>query len=340
MNHKTIAIIGAGIAGLEASVQLAKLDYQVKILEKKATAGGHLNDWFCLFPDLRPSKEILDNIKYNDEKNVQLFTEAEISSIDKTGDQFTLNIKNGNPVTADAILLTTGFKLFDARKKEEYGYGIYDNVITSKDLEKTYFPKETIKTHNGKTPDRIGIIHCVGSRDEKAGNRYCSKVCCVTGVKQAIEIRKMMPQTEVFCFYMDLRMFGRHYEELYMEAQEKWHVNFIRGRLSEACENTDGSLLLKVEDTLAGKPLKMKVDMMVLLAGFTPAEGTANLAESLGLSIGEDGFLLPADEHNLTNLTTKKGVFVAGTCTGPKSVPETLADARVAALAIHEYFSK
>ncbi|NJO70443.1 MAG: CoB--CoM heterodisulfide reductase iron-sulfur subunit A family protein, partial [Bacteroidetes bacterium] len=104
----------------------------------------------------------------------------------------------------------------------------------------------------GKTPQRIGIVHCVGSRDEKAGNTYCSKVCCVTGVKQAIELKEQLPSSEIFNFYMDLRMYDRYFEDLYKEAQVKHHVQFIRGRLSEAFENPDGTVMIKIEDTLWG----------------------------------------------------------------------------------------
>ena len=103
---------------------------------------------------------------------------------------------------------------------------------------------------------------------KKSETPNCSKVCCATGVKQALELKERLPDTEIYCFYMDLRMYERYFEDLYLEAQQKWGVNFIRGRLSEACENPDGTILVKVEDTLAGKPLKMSLDLMVLLGWF------------------------------------------------------------------------
>ncbi|MCK9616728.1 MAG: FAD-dependent oxidoreductase [Lentimicrobiaceae bacterium] len=339
-SKKSIAIIGAGIAGLEAATQLINAGYSVTLIEKKPRTGGHINDWYCLFPDFRPSSEIKNNYRDIEKKGVHLLLETKVEKINTNPKGFTLALSNGSYLSAHAILCATGFNVFDARKKEEYGYGIYDNVITAKDFEKEFFGKDTFTIANGKLPKRIGWVHCVGSRDEKAGNIYCSKVCCITGVKQAIEIRRKLPQTEVFCFYMDLRMFGRHYEELYKEAQEKWGVNFIRGRLSEACENPDGSLLLKMEDTLAGKPLKMSVDLLVLLAGFVPPDNIGKMKDLLGIALGNDGFILPVDEHLSPNVTQVKGVFVAGTCTGAKTIPETLADARSAALKIMEYLKK
>jgi len=240
-------------------------------------------------------------------------------------------------LTADSIVLATGYELFDARRKEEYGYGIYDNVITSAELEAMFKEGKKIATHDGKTPQRIGIIHCVGSRDEKVGNLYCSKVCCVTGVKQAIEIREMLPECEVYSFYMDLRMYDRNFEELYYEAQQKWGVNFIRGRLSECAEKPDHSLVLKTEDTLTGRPLKMTVDMMVLLVGFIPRPETLKIATMLGLESGTDGFLLSADEHFQDNSTSIAGVFLAGAVKGPACIVNTIADARATAMQVKAY---
>jgi len=334
---KKVVIIGGGIAGMEASITLAELGYHATLLEKSHSTGGHVQDWYQLFPNRRPAKEVLTFSELRMEGKVKTINDADIIEIEKNINDFRILLRNGKLVVADAIVVATGFDLFDAHRKEEYGYGIYENVITSADLEKRFSEGKKILTHDGAAPKRIGIIHCVGSRDEKSGNNYCSKVCCVTGVKQAIEIREMLPETEVFCFYMDLRMFGRHFEELYKESQEKWGVSFIRGRLSEANENTDGSILLKVEDTLAGKPLKMKVDLLVLLAGFVPSGGTKAIGKMLGLPFGDDGFITPKDEHTSTNLTDIQGVFVTGSCTGPKSIQDSIADARAAATQVANY---
>jgi heterodisulfide reductase subunit A len=136
---------------------------------------------------------------------------------------------------------------------------------------------------------------------------------------------------------MDLRMFDRHFEEMYYEAQEKWGIQFIRGRLSEAAENPDHTLLVKLEDTLTGLPLKMKVDLLILLVGFVPSPETRRLAAMLGLKEGDDRFLCPADEHTITNSTTIPGVFLAGTVKGPASIANTITDARATALQVATY---
>jgi heterodisulfide reductase subunit A len=248
-------------------------------------------------------------------------------------------MNNGESISVDAVLVTTGFDLFEARRKEEYGYGIYDNVITSADLETMFSSGGKLTTKTGKEINRVGFVHCVGSRDEKVGNLYCSRVCCVTAVKQAIEVKEMLPESEVFCFYMDLRMFGLDFEALYKEAQEKWGIQFIRGRLSESFENANGTVMVKVEDTLANKPFRMNVDLLVLMSGMVAAEGTDRILKVFGFQTDENRFLLPSDRQLHANDTGLQGVFLAGTCTSPKSIDETLADAKAAALSIIQYLN-
>ena len=186
-------------------------------------------------------------------------------------------------------------------------------------------------------PETIGIVHCVGSRDEKVGNLYCSKLCCVTAVKQAIELREELPESKVFCFYMDMRMGGAFYEELYREAQEKWGVNFIRGKVSEASETIDNKLTIKVEDTLAGRPLKMKLDMLVLMAGMEMSEGGKKIGVIGDLRTGENRFFAAADNHSGSNLSNIEGIFYAGTCTAPMNITETISHARAAVVEVMDW---
>jgi len=339
MNKKVI-VIGGGIAGMESSAHLAALGYDVTLLEKTDKLGGHLLNWEKLFPTMRMGKEVVTFLNEGVEKGkVDVIYNADITKTSEENNGFSIILSNNKTLNADALLVTTGYDLFDASKKEEYGYGIYNNVITSAELEEKFLTGNKITTSDGKTPKRIGFVHCVGSRDEKVGNTYCSKVCCVTAVKQSIEIKEHLPDVEVYCFYMDLRMYGMHFEALYRESQEKWGVNFVRGRLSEACENMDGSILVKVEDTLAGKPMKMSVDLLVLMVGFEPSAGTKKIGNLLNLQFGVNRFFKTADQHTLTNVSNIKGIFFAGTCTGPKTITNTITDARAAASTIANYLS-
>jgi heterodisulfide reductase subunit A2 len=336
MTKKAI-VIGGGVAGMETASQLARLGIEVDLIEKQSLLGGHLNNWDRLFPNRRDSKEVFEYLEKGMNDGISLYMNTEIETIRTAKKGFKVAIRNGKELDSNALVIATGYEVFDASKKEEYGYGIYDNVITSVELEAFFKNKKINKLPGEVAPKRVGIVHCVGSRDEKAGNLYCSKLCCVTGVKQAIEIKEMMPDSEIFCFYMDLRMFDRHFEEMYFEAQEKWGIQFIRGRLSEASENPDHSLLVKMEDTLTGLPLKMKIDLLILLVGFVPSPETKRLASMLGLKEGSDRFLCPADEHTLTNSTEIPGIFLAGTVKGPAGIANTITDARATALQVANF---
>jgi heterodisulfide reductase subunit A len=330
-------VIGGGVAGLEAAGQLSKAGIEVSLVEKESRTGGHLNNWYKLFPDRRKSTEVrdyLDGITLN--HGIKILTDTTIEKFNRNRNSFLITTNKGNELLADAVIVATGFDLFKSARKEEYGYGIYDNVITSADLEKM-FRNDDVVLADGSVPEMVGIIHCVGSRDEKVGNFYCSKLCCVTAVKQAIELREQLPESKVFCFYMDMRMGGAFYEELYREAQEKWGVNFIRGKVSEVSETIDNKLLIKVEDTLAGRPLKMKLDMLVLMAGMEMSEGGKKIAGIGGLKTGENRFFSSSDNHTGSNKSNSEGVFYAGTCTAPMNITETVSHARAAVVEVIDF---
>lgn len=330
-------VIGGGTAGCVASGHLAREGFRVSLIEKDKQTGGNINKWFQLFPDRRKGTEVTAFLqKELDHPLLEVSTGENISNIKNKNNSFLITTNKRELDEAQAVLIATGFDLFDARRKEEYGYGIYENVITSPDLEKM-FHSSKILTSRGSVPKRIGMVHCVGSRDEKVGNFHCSKVCCVTAVKQAIELKEHMPDTELICFYMDMRMFGPYYEELYRESQEKWGVNFIRGKVSETSENIEGRLVIKAEDTLSGKPIRMEVDMLVLMVGMENSRSGLALKEYIDIESGVNGFFKTADNHYGTNLSKVKGLFYAGACTSPMNITDTIAHARSAALEISEY---
>lgn len=330
-----VLIAGAGPAGLEASAALQRLGYNVILIERSETIGGHLARWDRLFPDGESASAVLDSL-IEGIWGVKCFTDTEITSANRLGKSFNIILSNGIIVQADAVLVTTGFDLFEASKKEEYGYGIYDHVITNADLEAFFRNGSDPRINN---PSRIGFVHCVGSRDEKAGCRSCSKVCCATAVKQACEMRQAFPNSQVYCFYMDLRLFGRHYEDMYLSAQRDYGVRFIRGRVAEVSENLDGSLMIKAEDTVASAPLKVSLDLLVLMAGMRPSVSGARIGSLLGLQSEDDGYFRVMDGILDAQRSTVPGLFLAGAATGPKTLPETLADARAAAVKIDKYLS-
>ena len=335
--HSDVLVIGGGTAGIEAAGQLAVAGFTVTIIEKENELGGHVNNWYHLFPDRRNSTEVMSYLRsISENKNIRILKSTGLEKAERKQGKFIVRTSGGAEINSEAIVVATGFDLFRSEKKEEYGYGIYENVITSADLEKM-FSGGVVKLKNGSSPSKIGFVHCVGSRDEKSGNLYCSKLCCVTAVKQAIELRLKLPESKVFCFYMDMRMGGAYYEELYLEAQEKHAVSFIRGKVSEVGEAHNGKLIIKSEDTLAGRPLRMELDMLILMAGMEISEGSRYISQALKLESGVNRFFRSRDNLTGSNLSNVQGVFYAGTCTAPMSIPETISHARGAVFEVISY---
>lgn len=332
---ENIVIIGGGIAGLEAAGQLSALGYKPIIIEKEDHLGGHVADWHRLFPDMTPARDVVNGLIAR-AADANIFLNTGISFVNKLKDSYNIMLSNGISIITRIILVTTGFSVFDASRKEEYGYGVYDQVMTNRDLEH-WFNTGDDKRVNNCAMNAVGFVHCVGSRDEKARNPQCSKVCCITAIKQAIEVKQKFPEAMVYCFYMDLRMFGKKYEDFYINAQRDYGIRFIRGRVSEVSENIDGRVIVKAEDTLSGKPIKVTLDLLVLMAGMVCSPDSTKVANMANLPVDSDGFLKSRD--NITDIieSPKEGVFYAGACTGPKTVPETLAEARAAALEVHLY---
>ena len=328
-----IVIIGGGIAGMEAAANLVRLGYTPIIIEKSDRLGGHVARWNRLFPDLTSADEFVGQLTEAC-KGANIFLNTEVAQINRLKDGYNMVLSNGITISSKYILVTTGFRMFEASKKEEYGYGIYNRVITNSDLER-WFNGNRDERIDGSAINAVGFVHCVGSRDEKAGNGQCSKVCCITAIKQAIELKEMYPDAQIYCFYMDLRLFGKKFEDFYTKAQRDHGIHFIRGRVSEVSENIDGKVIVKAEDTLAGKPIKVTLDLLVLMSGMVCNPDSAKVASMISLASDSDNFLKSEDNITHINSSPRKGVFYAGACTGPKTVPETLAEARAAALAIH-----
>ena len=331
---ENVVVIGGGVAGMEAARELLLLGYNPIVVEQQDHLGGHVAQWNRLFPDISSSGDLVRTLG-DGITDANIFLETKVTFVNRLQNGYLVMLSNGVNIACRAILVATGFKLFDASRKEEYGYGVYDHVVTNADLESWFNGNDSDRFP--AAPKSIGFVHCVGSRDLKAGNSQCSKVCCITAVKQAIEMKERFPDARVFCFYMDLRLFGKKYEDFYIRAQQEFGIQFIRGRVSEVGETLEGRLQVKAEDTLSGKPLKVQLDLLVLMAGMSCNPEVAELARMARLDMDSDGFLRSRDNLGGINESNRPGIFYAGACTGAKTVPETLAEARSAALAIHRY---
>ena len=193
-------------------------------------------------------------------------------------------------LSVGSIIVATGFDHFDpGRETQMYGYYEFEDVLTLVDAEKMLKEKNFVRPSTGEPPKRVCFIQCVGSRDRRLGNEYCSKVCCGVATKEAIEIKELLPNAKVFIFYIDMRMYGFWEDQLYWKAQEEHKVNFIRGIVTEVLRRGD-SLVIKGEDTTMGRPMEIPMDVVILSVGMVPSAGTIEIAKVLNLPRERHGF--------------------------------------------------
>jgi heterodisulfide reductase subunit A len=230
------------------------------------------------------------------------------------------------------IIVATGFAQFDAQSLPQYNYSLSPDIIDGLQFERmsrSTGPTEgEILTSKGVPPKRVAIIHCVGARDEYS-NVYCSRVCCMYALKHAHLVRDKT-DAEVYEFYMDIRAAGKGYEEFYERVQEE-EVYFVRGRGAEVTVLEGGQLVVLAEDTIMGRPVSVKVDMVILDAGMVPHSDIGEVASTFGIGRSEDGFLLEAHPKLRPVDTSTDGIFLAGACQAPRDVPDTVAHANAAA---------
>jgi heterodisulfide reductase subunit A len=241
-------------------------------------------------------------------------------------------VEKTEEINVGAIIVATGFDPFDARIKKEFGYGTYPNVITGLEFERLVSasgPTGGEVVVQGKVPKKIVFIHCVGSRDESVGNEYCSRVCCMFIAKQAHLVKEKIPGAQVTALYMDMRAFGKGYEEFY-DRVRKEGVLFRRANPSEIYRE-GGKLIVMAEDTILGEPIELEADLVVLGTGIVPRKETEQIRRILKLSKSQDGFLLEAHPKLKPVDTALDGVYLAGCCQSPKDIPDTVSQAKGAA---------
>ncbi len=230
-----------------------------------------------------------------------------------------------------SIIVSTGFDPFDPKLKPEFGYGRYPNVLHGLELERLCSASGPTKGDiliEGRKPKDVVFIHCVGSRDKTVGNDYCSRVCCMYTCKQAHLIRDKIPDARITVLYMDVRAFGKGFEEFY-ERVQKEEIIYRRANPSEVYRK-NGKLVVRGEDTLLGEPFELEADLVVLASGLVPRKEDDRLQGFLGLEKSSDRFY--AEAPGLDPIKTRvEGVFLAGCCQSPKDIPDTVAQASGAA---------
>ncbi len=238
-------------------------------------------------------------------------------------------------LTVAAVVVATGYATFDARQKGQMHYLSAPDVITSLEFERMICASgptggKLRRLSDGTTPKSIAFVQCVGSRDVSIDRPYCSGVCCMYAMKNAMLVKEKSPDTEVVIFYNDIRAYGKGYEEYYERAQ-KMGVRFVRGFPGEVIAGS-GRMTLQAEDTETGEVEYFHPDLVVLSVGLEPAPGAAGIAEKLGIERIETGFFAAKDEKTAPVQTIRPGIHIAGTAAGPRDIPDSVAMGGAAAM--------
>ena len=411
-----VVVIGAGIAGIQAALDIADHGIHVDLIEREPSIGGHMAQLDKTFPTndcslCILSPKMVDVIRH---PRITVHTCAEVGTIEGSAGNFRVTVKKhprfidettctgcGDcilicPVEvynrfdagigvrkaiykphaqalpdivikdqehciecglcydicgpgsirredreqevlldASSIVLTTGYRVFDAGKKPQFSHLKIPDVITSLELERMINASgptggELRRMSNGKTPASVVFIQCVGSRDMTVGRPYCSCVCCMQAVKNAILIKEKNPATEVTICYMDIRSYGKGYEE-YVERAKALGIRFLRGIPADVLADTDG-LILQVEDTETQEVQVLHPHLVVLSVGMEPADALADLAGLCGIELEESGFVRTVNDAVDTTATACPGIYVAGTSVAPKDIPDSVASGESAAM--------
>jgi len=297
-----------------------------------------------------PFPQAVPNVPVIDRENCTYFIKGKCRACEKFCETKAIDFEQTEKIVevdVGSIIVTTGFDSFDPAPVSQFGYGRYDNVITGFQFERMSSASGPtggkILLKDGSEPKSVAILHCIGSRDTNY-HEYCSRVCCMYSLKFSHLIREKIHDAEIYQLYIDLRCFGKGYEEFYNRLQEEG-VNFIRGRAGEVtdlAETTEekGKLMVLCEDTLIGRQRRIPVDMVVLSNALEPRADVSEVARQFSISRSKDGFFLEKHPKLDPVATTTDGVFIAGCCQGPKDIPDTVAQASAAAARVLATISK
>ena len=333
-----VVIIGGGPAGISAGIAAADLGAKVTVIEKNSYLGGRPieENYASLTPHLASAEEVMGELvdRLTGAENVEVLTSTEV--IGKSGDSapFELDLLRENEVfriTAGSIIVATGFTHFDpGRETQLYGYYEFPDVVALQDLEAMLKEERVVRPSNGETPRRICFIQCVGSRDRQIGNEYCSKVCCGVASKEATEVKLAIPDAEVFIFYIDMRMYGYWESQIYWPAQERHHVQYVKGIVTEVLPK-GGRLLVRGEDMTMGRPMEVLMDMVVLSVGMEASPGTRKMAHLLGIAQNKYGFIESVNPPLDTVSTSVPGIYAVGAALGPSDLEDCASTGGLAA---------
>ena len=337
---KPILIVGGGPAGLAAAQSLANFGQQCILVEKEDRLGGApiLEGYAKLVPSGEWARDAIGGMVGGVESAdlIDVRADTTVSSFSGEVGNFTAGLSSGENVEVSAAILCTGFTHFDSANKPEWGFGTYPDVVTTSQVEQMISSGKGVRClSDGRKPNRVAILLCVGSRDRQIGREWCSKICCTVSANLAMEIREELPDCHVYIYYMDIRTYGLYETKYYWKSQEEFKVKYIKARIAEV--TSDGEkLIVKGEDTLVKRPITIPFDLVVHAIGMDPNKDNKDISSVFGVDLEPNGFLDKASSYAATGLTNKAGVFVAGAANGPETIDDSIAQAKAAAMAALE----
>lgn len=334
---RPILIVGGGPAGLAAAHALASVSQRAILVEKEQRLGGApiLSGYAKLVPSGEWAKDAIGGMVSRVEGNPLVTIRRGCTVQEFTGSPgaFTARLSDGSSIEAGAGILCTGFTHFDSVNKPEWGFGTFPDVVTTTQIEQMISSGKGVRCpSDGRKPERVAILLCVGSRDRQIGREWCSKICCTVSCNIAMEIREELPDSHVYIYYMDIRTFGLYETKYYWRSQEEFKVKYIKARIAEV--TSDGQkLIIKGEDTLVKRPITIPFDLVIHAIGMDPNVDNKSLAAVFGIELEQHGFIGKGSAYGSLGETSRPGVFVAGAATGPETIDDSIAQGNAAAMA-------
>ncbi len=331
-----VLIVGGGPAGLAAAHSLATVGQKSILVEKEDRLGGApiLSGYAKLVPSGEWAKDAIGGMVERVEQSglVDIKTGVSVKEFSGNPGAFKAKLSDDKSIKASAALLTTGFTHFDSINKPEWGFGTHQDVVTTTQVEQMISSGQGVRCpSDGRKPKRVAILLCVGSRDRQIGREWCSKICCTVSANMAMEIREELPDCHVYIYYMDIRTFGLYETGYYWRSQEEFKVKYIKARIAEVTSDGD-KLIVKGEDTLVKRPITIPFDMVVHAIGMDPNVDNLLLSTIFDVELEPHGFIGKQNAYGALGATSRPGVFVAGSATGPETIDDSIAQGHAAAM--------
>ena len=338
---KRALVVGGGIAGLTAALDIADSGYPVVLVERSAQLGGRMAQLFHLYLNFDGSQSLLEERieAVTHHPLIQVLTNAEVTEFGGYVGNFTVEVGELGNWEVGAVVLATGFDLYPKANLPEYGGGRYPDVVDSLQFEAMLKEGEIRRPSDGRVPREIVWVQCAGSRAPNLHRPYCSKICCMYVAKQTIAYRRAVPEGQAYVFYIDIRSQGRGYDEFVQQAMEEFGVVYLRGKASRIIQR-GRQLQVWGVDTLSGQSVRVEADMVVLAMAAVPSSGSEALARLMRVATDENGFLAEAHPKLRPVESLTAGIYLAGAAQFPKDIPETVAQGSGAAAKVLQLFAQ